>query len=91
MMRNEKSFALQKHIGIKFLVILAIANVCSANTETDGKFVYRYNPLGGELKFLPNSPPYWDKSTFIQNQKVNHEKYLHPFYAKNIILACIFM
>ena len=69
---NEKAFALQKHIGMKFLVILAIISVCSATTETDGKFVYRYNPLGGELKFLPNSPPYWDKSMV----KVSHENFL---------------
>ena len=79
MTRNENTFALNKNIGIQFLVILAIISVCSATTETDGKFVYRYNPLGGELKFLPNSPPYWDKSTLIQNQKVNRKIYLITF------------
>ena len=79
MTRYEKAIAFRKHIGIKIVVILAIISVSSGTTETDGKFVYRYNPLGGELKFLPNSPPYWDKSTFIQNQKVNHDKILINF------------
>ena len=56
---------LQKSLKIKVFIIFAI--VIFHATTTDGKFVYRYNPMGGELKYLPNSPPYWDESTLGEN------------------------
>ena len=64
----------QSGVGTNLVVILLMGFILSSyggtQTETKGKFVYRYNPLGGELRFLPNSPPYWDEADLLQKQQV---------------------
>ena len=54
---------------LQVLAILVVAFMLSANGQTNGRFAYRYNPLGGELKFLPNSVPMGDM-TLLQQQQV---------------------
>ena len=57
-----------KNLTLHVLVVLFFV---SLQTEiADAKFVYRYNPMGGELKFLPNSPPYWDDAALERLNKV---------------------
>ena len=56
------------HKSLKIQIFIFFAITIFHGTTTDGKFVYRYNPMGGELKYLPNSPPYWDDSTLGENK-----------------------
>ena len=55
------------HQSLKIQIFIIFAVAIFHGTRTDGKFIYRYNPMGGELKYLPNSPPYWDESTLGEN------------------------
>ena len=57
-------------INLRFQVLLVVTFVFLYTATTEGKFVYRYNPMGGELKYLPNSPPYWDDSAMERFNQV---------------------
>ena len=65
------------------LVVLVLVSICSITI--DGKFVYRYNPVGGELKYLPNSPPIWDKSASLHQMNTVRCKNYQPFSERAIL------
>ena len=62
-------------INLRAQVLLVVSFVFFYTTTTDGKFVYRYNPMGGELKYLPNSPPYWDDSVLERFNQVRGQDF----------------
>ena len=68
MSQCNKAVSLQNHVRVQMLVILMISFVLSTNCQAKGP--YRYNPLGSEIRYLPNTAPYLGDMALNWNEQV---------------------
>ena len=75
--RYNKYFIPRSTVRVQVLVMLVVAFMLSTNGQKNGRFAYRYNPLGSELRYLPNSPPYLGDIELPWTQQVTVEQFIY--------------